>query len=458
MLVEWKLPVHDPGGDLPRFSVRGLIVLVLVVGFVLGWFVRRAHLQSEAVAAVRNAGGTVAYDWEDNEWHPVQGGKPGGPKWLADRLGPDYFDTVIAVLDGHTMSDAEMPLIGELDRLEVLDINDASAVSDLGLSPVTALKRLRKLSIRGTRATDAGLEHIKNLTKLEELDLDNTEVSGAGLKFLQKLTRLLILSLSGTDVDDAGLEHLKGLTNLEALRLGQTKITGAGLVHVAALTNLRSLDLMETPVDDAGLAHIQRLTNMRFLNLRSTDVTDAGLAHLREMPDLSILWLEDTKVTDLGLAHLKYMKSLNSLWLGAKTTDPELASLMSVWFPDPKSRNASRPADARTPCTITDAGLAQLEGLTALLWLWLDNTMIGDEGLTHLKRLSGLRGLSLVRTKVTDGGLAELSGLRLLLSLHLSGNELTDAGMSHLKQLTGLSRLGLDYTNVGDAGPRSSQG
>ena len=148
-----------------RFSVRGLIVLVLVVGFVLGWFVRRAHLQSEAVAAVRNAGGTVAYDWEDNEWHPVQGGKPGGPKWLADRLGPDYFDTVIAVLDGHTMSDAEMPLIGELDRLEVLDINDASAVSDLGLSPVTALKRLRKLSIRGTRATDAGLEHIKNLTK-----------------------------------------------------------------------------------------------------------------------------------------------------------------------------------------------------------------------------------------------------------------------------------------------------
>ena len=211
-----------------RFSVRGLIVLVLVVGFVLGWFVRRAHLQSEAVAAVRNAGGTVAYDWEDKEWHPVQGGKPGGPKWLADRLGPDYFDTVIAVLDGHTMSDAEMPLIGELDRLEVLDINDASAVSDLGLSPVTALKRLRKLSIRGTRATDAGLEHIKNLTKLEELDLDNTEVSGAGLKFLEKLTRLLILSLSGTDVDDAGLEHLKGLTNLEALRLGQTKITGAG--------------------------------------------------------------------------------------------------------------------------------------------------------------------------------------------------------------------------------------
>ena len=82
--------------------------------------------------------------------------------------------------------------------------------------------------------------------------------------------------------------------------------------------------------------HIQRLTSMRFLNLRSTDVTDAGLAHLREMPDLSILWLEDTKVTDLGLAHLKYMKSLNSLWLGGKTTDPELASLMSVWFPDTK--------------------------------------------------------------------------------------------------------------------------
>ena len=172
-----------------RVSVRSLIVLVLVVGFVLGWFVRRAHLQSEAVAAVRNAGGTVAYDWEYKNGQRLQGETPGGPRWLADRLGPDYFDSVTEVLNGQTMSDAEMPLIGELDRLEVLDINEASAVSDLGLSPITALKRLRKLSIRGTRATDAGLEHIKNLTKLEELDLDNTEVSGAGLKFPREAHR-----------------------------------------------------------------------------------------------------------------------------------------------------------------------------------------------------------------------------------------------------------------------------
>jgi hypothetical protein len=47
-----------------RFSVRGLIVFVIVVGAGLGWFVRQAHVQRDAVAAIEEAGGSVRYDWE----------------------------------------------------------------------------------------------------------------------------------------------------------------------------------------------------------------------------------------------------------------------------------------------------------------------------------------------------------------------------------------------------------
>jgi hypothetical protein len=43
--------------------MRGLIVLVLVIGGGLGWVVREAHMQRDAVAAVVKAGGTVLYDW-----------------------------------------------------------------------------------------------------------------------------------------------------------------------------------------------------------------------------------------------------------------------------------------------------------------------------------------------------------------------------------------------------------
>ena len=50
-----------------RFSMRGLIVLVLVIGLGLGWMVRtirRARIQPEAVAAIRKARGNVLFDWQ----------------------------------------------------------------------------------------------------------------------------------------------------------------------------------------------------------------------------------------------------------------------------------------------------------------------------------------------------------------------------------------------------------
>jgi hypothetical protein len=48
-----------------RFSVRGLIAVVLLFGVGLGWIVRQAHIQRDAVAAIKWAG-VVHYDWE---WH-----------------------------------------------------------------------------------------------------------------------------------------------------------------------------------------------------------------------------------------------------------------------------------------------------------------------------------------------------------------------------------------------------
>ena len=43
-----------------RFSVRGLIIVVLVIGGWLGWIVRSAHIQRDAVATIENSRGHVA--------------------------------------------------------------------------------------------------------------------------------------------------------------------------------------------------------------------------------------------------------------------------------------------------------------------------------------------------------------------------------------------------------------
>jgi hypothetical protein len=47
-----------------RFSVRGMIVLLVLTGGCQGWMVRSARIQREAVAAIKDAGGQVSYDWD----------------------------------------------------------------------------------------------------------------------------------------------------------------------------------------------------------------------------------------------------------------------------------------------------------------------------------------------------------------------------------------------------------
>ena len=53
----WRLPRL-------RVSLRALMIIVLVLGCGLGWVVRRAHVQRDAVAAIERCGGRVWYDWE----------------------------------------------------------------------------------------------------------------------------------------------------------------------------------------------------------------------------------------------------------------------------------------------------------------------------------------------------------------------------------------------------------
>ena len=64
--------------------------------------------------------------------------------------------------------------------------------------------------------------------------------------------------------------------------------------------------------------------------------------------------------------------------------------------------------DFRGRPVMTDAGLAQVAGLSHLDWLLLDGSPITDAGLEHLKSATRLKHLSIRNTGVTDKGIAEL--------------------------------------------------
>lgn len=83
---------------------------------------------------------------------------------------------------------------------------------------------------------------------------------------------------------------------------------------------------------------------------------------------------------------------------------------------------------------ITDAGLAQLAGISTLVRLHLEKTKVTDDGLVHLKDLANLEYLNLYGTAVTDAGLEHLKGLGKLKKLYLWQSQATDEGVAKLKE------------------------
>ncbi len=75
--------------------------------------------------------------------------------------------------------------------------------------------------------------------------------------------------------------------------------------------------LENTEVTDAGLQVFKKLARLKSVNLRrSVSMTDAGLANLKDLPNLQYLSLLYNNVTDAGLAELEGLLKLK-LWIFA---------------------------------------------------------------------------------------------------------------------------------------------
>ena len=334
-----------------RLSVRLLMATILLLAIVLGWIVDCARIQREAVAAVRRAGGSVAYDCEvDKDGMPRT--KPLPLKWLIDSLGIDYVSNVAMASFGGNADDAVLVQVGRLNHLERLGLSNNRGVTDAGLAHLKGLTRLRSLDLMGTSVKGPGLAQLHALRRLESLDLQTLPLSDADLAPLADLTALKRLLITAS-ITDAGMVHLKPLTNLEFLALRMVPISTAGLAPLAGMTQLKTLILTETRID--SLVPIKDLTSLVDLRLVGTSIDDRGLAPVEGFRSLTSLTLSRTRVTDQGLIHLRGLSKLTELQL------------------------------ART--AVTEDGLkAILASLSALRSLALRGTTIAPEELSDLKR------------------------------------------------------------------------
>ncbi len=416
------------------------MIIVLVLGCGFGWVVRRAHIQRDAVAAVVKGGGRVWYDWEDlvsrvapdGEYRsgtPMTKRAPPGPKWLFDRLGPDYFGQVRQVSVGAKEPDVVMTRVARLDGVRSLGFTFDVPVSDNGMKAVRSMTELRTFDtpIRGGTLTGASLENFKGLSNLRVLLLTSKPVlTDADLVHIKGLTALQHLQLSSSPqnaITDAGVANFRDMIDMRNLTMAGARVTSAGLEHLRGMTKLHELWIPGTRVDD--LAPIRHLTGLKFLHLAGTPITDAGLAPIAGFSALNTLFLRKTPITDAGVKHLRGLTSLTQLDLGQTR--------------------------------ITDAGLSELAGLKSLGRLDLSGTQVKEAGLAHLAGLSSLITLNLSETGVTDAGLAYLTELPLLTTLDLGKTPVTDAGLKHLAGMKSLNRLTIEGSATTDAAVNSLQ-
>ncbi len=161
------------------------------------------------------------------------------------------------------------------------------------------------------------------------------------------------------------------------------------------------------------------------VDLKSPQVADADLMNLKEFPKLQALAVGG-KVTDAGLAQLAGLTELQSLEL----TSPK----------------------------ITDAGLSQLKPLVKLQTLSLHGTKVTDAGLDQLQPFEGLQTLDLGATKITDAELTKLKSFKMLQSLDLSEDPITDAGLALLEGNDTLQTLNVSGSKITDAGLTQPEG
>lgn len=83
-----------------------------------------------------------------------------------------------------------------------------------------------------------------------------------------------------------------------------------------------------------------------------------------------------------------------------------------------------------------------------LIWLKLDDTNFGNDGMPAIAQLTKLTKLNLSHTTITDKGLQQLQSLENLQYLNLVGTKISLQGLTALKSLSKLQSLYLYQTNV----------
>lgn len=278
-------------------------------------------------------------------------------------------------------------------------------VTDIGLKALTEIPTLRSLDLTGCPHTDKCLAEIQKLNQLHTLHIGvgsnwrDIGITDAMFGRLAGMTELKTLSLAGQkNISAEGYQTLKRLHKLQELDLSATAISDAHLAKLKDLPELRRLHLYKVKLTDLGLQEIGQLRSLQILDLRNSECGANSLTHLSGLRDLRRLIMSDGDLNDHVLRSLREIGLLDKLDTSWQSREPNLSGVR---------RELYEPARVRTLrlLDVTDAGLAELKGLSELEVLELRDSKVLGPGLRDLASLNRLHTLDI---EVTDSVLAAL--------------------------------------------------
>lgn len=412
-----------------QFSTRTFLLIVTLLAVWLAASIRQAKNQKTAVTTIKSLGGRVRYDFEptlrerlrreEEQRKAFAAGKipptyidgPMVPKWLADRMGIDFFARVRMVDLSRTLcTDNDLEILQLIPNLKELYLRGVPYVTSDGIANLSGI-RLETLSLDGnqysdevgeTGLNDRALVHVGKLRTLKDLSIEQNRFTDDGLKHISNLTRLESLSLTGTDITAGGLDQIANLRYLRTLQLPNFPIDDDVLRRLSRLVEMQNdLGPIDESVTDAGLAYLRDFRNLESLSLRGTQISDDGMKALANLVNLRFLDLSRTAIGDRGIQHITRLGKLEYINLDKTLVTDESASVVRTW--------------------------------TNLTHVSSNETDVGDTWAARLSELKNLEYTGLNRTRVTDIGLASFRKSPALKALNLSGSAVTVQGVDDLR-------------------------
>lgn len=331
------------------------------------------------------------------------------------------FLALITGCSGNSVPKAAAPVVSETESAAIKALQTAGGVVKTDSAGSVTDMDLHLLTLSAET-----LEFLTDLKSLRVLNLADSSFSDESLPVLERVSPTLTsLDLRGCQISDKATAVIARFAGLRVLRFngknGKTSISDDGLKALAACTALKVLALDElTFVGTDGIAALTGLANLEELYVGGTIVDDDSCSVIAGFPKLKKLRLARNQISDIALNTLSECKQLEEL-------------------------------DLSEDSLITNDGMAFLAKLTSLKKLNLWRVQISDEGVLMLAPLNQLEWLNLDNTKLSDAGLPALWGMTKLNFLHLGSTQITPDGVSLLFHLSSLRDLKITRSAMGSS-------